>query len=142
MFIIFSFKERVARDDFLAETDLSWTQREDLKFLSCCPLINRDICSILILHLAYSPHTQRAVFFRIFQKNLRCKLFFLDQYTKPSLFFFQNSALSSHQALFRVKSLQAYMEITVILEWFYLNEVVSTYAKTILACTENTLKEY
>ncbi len=30
------------------------------------------------------------------------------------------------------------MEITVILERFYLKEVVSKYAKTSLACTENT----
>ncbi len=29
-----------------------------------------------------------------------------------------------------------------ILQWFYLNKVVSKYAKSILACTENKLKEY
>ncbi len=34
------------------------------------------------------------------------------------------------------------MEIAVIFEWFYLYEVVSKYAKDILACTENTLKAY
>jgi hypothetical protein len=34
------------------------------------------------------------------------------------------------------------MEITVILQWFYSDEVVSKYAKSILAYTENKLKEY
>ncbi len=33
-------------------------------------------------------------------------------------------------------------EITAILEWFYIYKVVSGYAKSILACMENTLKEY
>jgi hypothetical protein len=32
--------------------------------------------------------------------------------------------------------------ITAISQWFYLNEVVSKYAKSILAYTENKLKEY
>ncbi len=31
---------------------------------------------------------------------------------------------------------------TAILEWFYIYKVVSEYAKSILACMENTLKEY
>jgi hypothetical protein len=35
--------------------------------------------------------------------------------------------------------LQAY---TAILEWFYSYKVVSEYAKTILTCTENTLKAF
>ncbi len=34
------------------------------------------------------------------------------------------------------------MEITVILQWFYLDEVVSRYVKSILAYTENKLKEF
>jgi hypothetical protein len=34
------------------------------------------------------------------------------------------------------------MEITAILQWFYLNKVMSKYAKSILAYTENKLKEY
>jgi hypothetical protein len=34
------------------------------------------------------------------------------------------------------------MEITAILEGFYLHKVVSEYAKSILACTENTPKAY
>jgi hypothetical protein len=34
------------------------------------------------------------------------------------------------------------MEITAILEWFHLNVVVSKHAKIILACTDNTVKEY
>jgi hypothetical protein len=34
------------------------------------------------------------------------------------------------------------MEITTILEWFYLYKVVSEYVKSILACKENTLREY
>jgi hypothetical protein len=34
------------------------------------------------------------------------------------------------------------METTAILEWFYLYKVVSEYAKSILSCTENTLKAF
>ncbi len=36
----------------------------------------------------------------------------------------------------------AYTEITAILGWFYIYKVVSEYTKSILACMENTLKEY
>jgi hypothetical protein len=39
-------------------------------------------------------------------------------------------------------SLKTHTEIRAILQWFYLNEVVSKYAKSILAYTENKLKEY
>ncbi len=35
-----------------------------------------------------------------------------------------------------------YTEITAILEWLYLNGVVSRYAKSNLVFTENTLKKY
>jgi hypothetical protein len=35
-----------------------------------------------------------------------------------------------------------YTEITAILEWFYIQKVVSEYAKNILACMEITPKEY
>ncbi len=35
-----------------------------------------------------------------------------------------------------------YTEITAILEWFYFYEVASEYARSILACTGNTLKAY
>jgi hypothetical protein len=34
------------------------------------------------------------------------------------------------------------MEITAILEVFYLYKIVSEYTKSILACMENNLKEY
>jgi hypothetical protein len=40
------------------------------------------------------------------------------------------------------KSLSQYMEITVILEGYYLYKIISEYVKNILACTENKLKEY
>jgi hypothetical protein len=39
-------------------------------------------------------------------------------------------------------SLKTHTEITAILQWFYLNKVVSKYAKSILAYMENKLKEY
>jgi hypothetical protein len=38
-------------------------------------------------------------------------------------------------------SLEAYTEIAAILEWFSFYEVVSKYAKSILACMEKKLKE-
>ncbi len=40
------------------------------------------------------------------------------------------------------KSLQVYKDNTAILEWFLMYEVVFEYAKSSLACTENTLNEY
>ncbi len=37
---------------------------------------------------------------------------------------------------------KVYTEIPEILEWFYIHKVVYEYAKSFLACMENTLKEY
>jgi hypothetical protein len=41
-----------------------------------------------------------------------------------------------------VKKSLSVTEITAILEWFYIHNVVSEYAYSILACMENTLTEY
>ncbi len=63
---------------------------------------------------------------------------------KPGQFFYRRGRIrQNYLIIFREygKSFK-YTEITPILQWFYLYEVVSEYAETILACLENKLEEY
>jgi hypothetical protein len=120
--------------------------------------------------LAYSPYTQRAIFFKDFRK-IKFESF-LGQYIIPHKIFWNSvpyeCAVSGANLFLRILiSLCIFREYASEItpkvfysDWrmrqnslsahgdyrdfrvFYLNEIVSTYAKSILPCTDNKLKEY